>query len=263
MPWHKHIRGLSCRLPPLITLPCHGEFAAQRRHPSVGRPCRLLPGLPWPRVPKAALVPPQPLAPQATGAPAPWAFCAMGALETWVSWAGASGQPPAIGVGTMQCTHAILRVLTQPCVHAHPHTCMRSCALALLTLLPMRVLQTLRSCWGRATLSSAPAVPGRAGGTHGCAGGSCPHSGLHQGSDIQDTRQVLAEPHGGVHPHGVGDPSSVPAPVQDTAPAGPWAPGQLGAGRQPGRFAPLSRKLKFSCKNSEVFLFSTLCPALG
>lgn len=159
--------------------------------------------------------------------------------------------------------HMPLRVLTRPCARARPHTCMRSCALALLALLPMRVLQTLRSCWGRATQGSASAVPGRAGGTHGCAGGCFPHPGLHQGSNVWDMRWVLAELYWGMHPRSVGDLSSVPAPMQDSAPAGPWAPGQRGAGRQPGHSAPLSRKLKFSCKNSEVFLFSTLCPALG
>ena len=128
MPGHKRISGLSRRLPPLITLPRHGELSARRRHPSaaLGRPASLLPGrLQWGWGTRGWAAPGVPdVGASELGCPELAVLGAMGAPEMGCPEWGGQGSPSHWHGRSPAHVHppACTRTLTRAHAHTHVHT---------------------------------------------------------------------------------------------------------------------------------------------
>lgn len=179
---HKRISRLSHRLPPLITLPQHGELPTQHRHPNAAR------GVP-PGCSRAGCS--GAMGTQGWAAPMPTMWVPMswgtqsyrclepqGPLEVGCPrWGDRAAS--AIGMDGLQSICSLL------CMYTHTHTHCLPCARC-------EGCRAWHSCWGRGARGLAPVHPGTvsclASATGGWVAAGKPRAqALHAVSDTQDT----------------------------------------------------------------------------
>lgn len=281
MPGHKRISGLSRRLPPLITLPRHGELSARRRHPSAA----------W-GVPPAG----SPAGCSGAGARGGWAAPGVpdvGASELGcpeLAVLGAMGAPemgcpewgdraaPDTGTDGPQRTYTLLHAHAPSHVHTRAHTCAHTCSGSARPAPVARGAEPGTAAEGRDMRGLVPVAPGAAA-CPGQAGSGCGGLGGGWGAEGPGLARGPGPPATprGPEPQrdgGVGaEAGAGRATPGCAAPGCPQLRPSSRAGRRPCRLrAPGQRRAlcpapqetpMFLQKFRGLFLFSTVCPALG